>query len=166
MSDYYPWIPYPAIPAFSNLLQPGCRYWEWGAGASTIYAASRKVEIWSVEHDPKWFYFTASTLAQQQTDTKISLIFRPLTFEYCQAIKEIDGKFDLIFIDGRLRVDCCRQSVEKLSPGGIIVLDNSDRPQYEEGINFIKSQGFTESLYQGRGKDAKDPWRCSFFRKI
>ena len=53
---------------------------------------------------------------------------------YSQAIKQVGGLFDIIVVDGRARVACCMASLPHLAPGGLIVLDDAQRPRYREGI--------------------------------
>lgn len=41
-----------------------------------------------------------------------------------------DASFDVVLIDGRARPACICHSVAKVKPGGMLILDNSDRAYY------------------------------------
>ena len=45
------------------------------------------------------------------------------------------GTFDLVSIDGRARVACFPRALQLLKPhGGVLVLDNAERPYYRWGL--------------------------------
>ena len=50
------------------------------------------------------------------------------------AIDEIPGLFDLIVIDGRAREACLDAALSRLSPGGIILFDNTNRRRYRSAL--------------------------------
>ena len=59
--------------------------------------------------------------------------------KYANYIKEFPKDyFDLVFIDGRDRVKCIQNSIDRVKPKGIIVLDNSEREEYKDGIMLLK----------------------------
>jgi hypothetical protein len=51
--------------------------------------------------------------------------------EYFSFVRTFpESHFDFIMIDGRARIECTLNALPKLKPGGIFVLDNSDRKRY------------------------------------
>jgi hypothetical protein len=62
--------------------------------------------------------------------------------EYCRRAARYAGRFDIVVIDGRDRVNCAIQSVVALSPQGVFVWDNTDRPEYAPGLLALQAQGF------------------------
>ncbi|MNL47061.1 hypothetical protein D3C87_1698270 [compost metagenome] len=52
-------------------------------------------------------------------------------------------------IDGRDRVNCARHAIHALKPGGIILWDNSDRPGYGAGYEFLDAHGFKKIEFTG-----------------
>jgi predicted O-methyltransferase YrrM len=50
-----------------------------------------------------------------------------------------------VVVDGRARADCLRRAVEALTPGGLIVFDNSDRKRYQPAL-----AGLAVTRYRGR----------------
>ncbi len=49
-----------------------------------------------------------------------------------------DEYFDFILVDGRARVACLLNSIPKLKSGGLMILDNSDRPSYGLAFEALK----------------------------
>lgn len=49
-----PWITYPALRLLERVVQPDFRVFEYGAGHSSLWWASRVAHVTSVEHDPLW----------------------------------------------------------------------------------------------------------------
>ncbi len=57
----------------------------------------------------------------------------PGTFdEYVDAITTFpDETFDLVVVDGRARVECGRRAMDKVTRGGMLLLDDSNRRRYQ-----------------------------------
>ena len=75
-------------------------------------------------------------------------ISRIIYDQYCR--KPFEGQvFDFICIDGRARNLCLKLAVQNLRPGGILVLDNSDRPQYDTSCvpSSWKRHDFSNGLW-------------------
>ena len=62
---------------------------------------------------------------------------------------KLEEKFDIIIVDGRDRVNCCKQAVEALTESGVVVLDDSERTGYWEGIDFLLKNGFKQLSFSG-----------------
>jgi hypothetical protein len=58
-------------------------------------------------------------------------------------------RFDVVVIDGRDRVRCVRAAVQALGREGVLVFDNSDRPEYEPGHRALRSAGFRRIDFVG-----------------
>jgi hypothetical protein len=123
----------------------GARVFEFGAGASTAWLARRAGTVISVEHHPEWHRLISPIAAGF---ANVSLWHRDLAGDtYPGAIDEAGGKFDLIVIDGRRRIDCLMRAIPHLAAGGIILFDDSGRRRYRSGI---KGCGLKERRYFGR----------------
>ena len=60
--------------------------------------------------------------------------------KYIEKIQDIkDEALDIALVDGRHRVECVRAVQSKLVAGGQIILDDSDRPSYEESYEILKN---------------------------
>ncbi len=160
-----PWWSYDAIDKVDAFLaqRDYPRVFEYGSGASTIWAARRAHHVTSVEHDVDWHPVISNRLSAF-SNVELRLIgpdanYNPeygskkpgntsRSFEnYVTAIEGAEGPFDVIIIDGRARVACLRHAIAHVAPGGMIVFDNSGRREYRRPIEAVKAQIKT---YRGR----------------
>jgi SAM-dependent methyltransferase len=123
-----------AIARLETVLDRASSVFEWGSGVSTVWYSRRVASITSIEHDVVWFEKVTGWLRGENAK---GAALRHVPDEsgwflaYSRAILEFpDSSFDLIAIDGRARVACAQHAVAKLKPGGILLLDDSQRPRY------------------------------------
>ena len=65
-------------------------------------------------------------------------VFRPEFHNYYELVRGFpDQHFDFILIDGRARVECLINSIDKLKPNGMLVLDNSNRERYQPVVGLL-----------------------------
>jgi predicted O-methyltransferase YrrM len=127
------------------------RAFEWGSGGSTIWLSQRTKSVITLEHDREWL-----EKAQGELDKygiiNVSLVLRQLDRGY---VEHIDGfpneHFDIIMVDGRRRGDCLKRAMPKLRSGGAMVLDDSQRDEYQEAMKALRhwqrmdwDSGYTE----------------------
>jgi predicted O-methyltransferase YrrM len=133
----YPWITTGAQVFFDKYFadNPSAKVLEFGAGGSTIWFANKHIDCITVEHDEKWFHDVITHIKDMNLSVSIILKSRPYS-DICNTFS--DSYFDFILIDGRDRVECAYASESKLKSGGVLVLDNSERPQYEKIFEMCK----------------------------
>jgi len=143
-----PWFTYSFIHFLEKRLQNTFDVFEYGCGSSTVWFAQRVNSIDAVESDLKWF-------------EKIQKILPPnaklLFFEvqenengnYAKAITQMQKYYDLVIVDGKDRNNCIKNAQAYLKPDGVLILDNSDRPDYQEGINFMLEKGYKKIDFIG-----------------
>ncbi|ACL64001.1 FkbM family methyltransferase [Anaeromyxobacter dehalogenans 2CP-1] len=134
-----PWISYPAIELLRRRVRPDMTVFEYGSGASTAWWARRVARVVAVEHDAGWAERVGAQLPPNATVTHVPLDDGGA---YAQNVLAHGVRFDVVVIDGRQRVRCVGAAIEALRPGGVIVFDNSDRPQYEPGFRALADAGF------------------------
>jgi len=141
-----PWVTYPFIDLIKERITKAHSVFEFGSGNSTFFYAKHAARVVSVEHNKEWY-----EKIEKSKPENSRMIFCDLTYdgEYCRMPVKLQEKFDLIIIDGRDRVNCCTQAIHALAPGGVIVLDNSERPAYKAGIEFLISNGFKHLSFSG-----------------
>lgn len=118
---------------------PHC--FEWGIGHSTemILQHPGVKTLDSVENDE--FY-----LRMVRRDFNVEgahIILERDVRDYC-LVNGNNAPYDLIFVDGKDRVNCLRHSLEIMKPDGVVVLHDAKRRQYQEGIDLFKHKFFTD----------------------
>lgn len=94
----------------------------------------------------------------------VRYLYRPLEVNgYPNAIMELDDQFDVIVVDGRLRNQCARHAIRKLSPSGVVIWDNSDRDKYQESYDLLAGNGFKRLDFIGMGPITARSWGTSIF---
>lgn len=141
-----PWVTYSFIDFIKERLNKQHTIFEFGSGNSTFFYAKYAGIVVSVEHDKEWYDKIVSTKPENA-----ELIFCELIRDgdYCRMPIKLEETFDIIIVDGRDRVNCCKQAIKAVSENGVIVLDDSERDFYKEGINFLKNKGFKELSFSG-----------------
>ena len=159
---------------------PGARVLEWGSGASTVWLGKRSGEVISIESDADWAAKVSRVVgpAVSILTPKIPRALRPggirskrwgfrhLDFSaYVTAIDDLPGAFDLIVIDGRAREACFERALQRVSPGGVVLFDNTNRrryraalARYKEQIEVVSDTGLTPILLW--------PSRTSVIRRV
>jgi len=141
-----PWVTYSFIDFIKSHLKKNLSVFEFGSGNSTFFYAKYAALVVSVEHDKAWFEKIVSTKPANS-----EMIFCELVRDgdYCRMPLKLEKKFDIIIVDGRDRVNCCKQAIDAVSANGVIVLDDSEREFYSEGISLLKKEGFKELSFSG-----------------
>ena len=144
----------------ANLSQSD-RVFEYGSGGSTLFLLARVGELISVEHDPGWHRMVEPLLLREGSKNHSVLLREPQVKDvgpdggesrdfslYVETIDQFeDDYFDLIIVDGRARPECVSRGISKVKPGGILLLDDADRPQYQSAIE--KLDGWTNIILTG-----------------
>lgn len=142
-----PWLTDGAVD-FIEALPPG-RVLEFGAGSSTLYFARRGFELVSFEHDEAWHAGVAGFLADMP-NAQVHLRPRP----YWEAVTDMpDAGFDLVLVDGRDRVDCVREARRLVRPGGVMVVDNTERIAGRYAAIPALLEGWPRRDFEQRGPD-------------
>lgn len=128
-----PWLPAQATSILSTWLKTTDIGIEWGSGRSTVWFAQRVRKLLSVEGDPAWGEYVPMLLSQAQVREKVD--YRVLevseregsSCSYVRAVDDIDSEsVDFVLVDGSLRALCALEGVDKLKPGGLLVVDNAN----------------------------------------
>lgn len=130
----YPWLTPQANSLLSTLLKPTDIGLEWGSGRSTLWFAQRIKHLTSVEHDEAWHEAVSSKLKASNI-SNVTYLLSNVT-EECEKLEQSSyvqvvnmfGKnsLDLALVDGIYRDVCANTVLEKIRPGGIVVLDNAN----------------------------------------
>lgn len=140
------WVTYSFIDFIKEKISKELDIFEFGSGNSTIFYAGLAGSVYSVEHDQDWF--------QKSSQIKLSNVnmihcgLQP-GGDYCKSAITTGKKFHMIIVDGRDRVNCCKQSLAALTENGVVVLDDSERAEYAEAHAFFKAHGYKHLPFSG-----------------
>jgi predicted O-methyltransferase YrrM len=153
-----PWMCFPAIERLDRLMTTESRVFEYGSGGSTIYFANLAREVVSIEHEASWHRRVLAEIERRGlTNVRYELV-EPVADAGCEHARVADpaayvsddddfaGKafksyvqtidafpneyFDLVVVDGRARPSCILHARDKVRPGGVLLLDQSERRYY------------------------------------
>lgn len=158
LNNSVPWLTFKAIDFLKKNLNKNMKVFEYGGGSSTIFFSERVEELVTVEHNKEWFDNLKTILEKKENikweghfigPEKISLSEKLQTEnpdhyfsedadysshsfkEYASYIdKYPDYYFDVVLVDGRARPSCLKHSINKVKKGGLLILDNAERPYY------------------------------------
>lgn len=164
-----PWLMPKSIEFLKSFLaeRPGAKVLEFGSGGSTIWFAEHNVSLVSIEHDKTWFDKVSSELISRHKERDLRLLPRPYD---SVCIDFPDAFFDLVLVDGRDRVRCVKASMPKVKPGGIIMLDNAERPEYQEIYLLLAKWKFFKTTHQGPDETgfvygSTEVWQTNWWKK-
>ncbi len=136
------------------------RLFEYGSGYSTLFYARRVQTVTAVEGDKKWL-----NKLKNQLPENADVFFCPedIDGKYCRSIRDKSVPFDVVVVDGRDRIHCLQQCLDRLSSRGVVVLDDAQRPEYRTGIDWMTDRGFKHLSLEGLRPNGFEADRVSFF---
>jgi len=143
--DPIPWLTYSFLDFLDGRLNKELTLFEYGAGNSTLFFARQIQFVRSVEHDEKWY-----NKIKAELPSNVEISYVPVeNQQYETAILEADRYYDIVLVDGRERLKCLKNAVKRLTPQGVILLDDAERPKYKEAFAYLKSLGFKYIPFSG-----------------
>ena len=188
-----PWITYRAQRWVKDHLTRDMSVFEWGSGGSTRFFLDAGVrEVVSIEHDGEWHRRVERaldgrpglTLRHLPSEPESSFGkevldglhggyrsthpgFRGQVFvSYARSILAPPaGGFDVVLVDGRARATCAELARDRVRPGGWLVFDNADDPEYAPALARLRERGWRELAFDGPAPSCLWPafWRTSVF---
>jgi hypothetical protein len=176
VSDMQPWIQFQARSLVTNWLPAGAQVLEFGAGGSTLYWLRNRARVVTIEHEASWAQLVrrrAESLGSLTGNLDLRVVvptkgasaagpgttyysstdasFAGMSFkEYAHAADDLaPSSVDLLVVDGRARHACLLQNLLKVKPGGVLLLDNSERPEYQDAIDAASAQGWRWQHFPG-----------------
>ena len=140
-----PWLTYPAIDFLESILNSSWSIFEWGSGNSTLWWSKKVKEVQAIESDLNWFQEV-----QPKLPSNAQISHYTSEDEYSKSIHKFeDNYFDVIVIDGDFRNKCAQECITKLKQDGIIVFDNTDGAEFNEGVLSLQNNGFYRMDFWG-----------------
>ena len=128
----HPWLTEQANSILSTLLKPLDLGLEWGSGRSTLWLAQRIKHLTSIEHDESWYKKVSNKLKTANISNVNYLLCKvgygkPEGFFYVRVLDSFSkDSLDFALVDGRYRDICANMVLDKIRPGGIVVIDNAN----------------------------------------
>jgi hypothetical protein len=89
----------------------------------------------------KWNYYIVNYYENEETN---------ISDHYLKPLEQLSQyNYDLIIVDGRYRVHCIKNTFNLVKPGGYLLLDNSERKDYNSGISFLDEKGWKKRVFNG-----------------
>lgn len=178
VSDEWAWITFPALNYLERYLDPSFRVFEFGGGGSTLFFCKRVAEVVTVEDNTEWFKILKETVENKKYQNWTGHMVPPepadgqasrphenpayfksgsqlpglenMSFEkYARTIDPFpENYFDIILVDGRARPSCIQQAMPRLKKGGLLVVDNTERPYYLAPFKETLEREFTFILHE------------------
>jgi predicted O-methyltransferase YrrM len=151
-----PWIVPAAIGWLRRRIRKDWAVLELGSGRSTVWFARRAGSVLSFEDNEFWAGHTRDRLDEVGLDN-VDLRVGPIE-EFSGSVAALpDDAFDLVVMDFLeaptvTRVDVLKPAMKKVRPGGLLLLDDSDRPGYREAFELLKGWRFRKFV------GVKDEW--------
>ena len=141
-----PWMTLPFNDFIEKRLSATMAVFEYGCGNSTLFFAERVARVDSVEHDIEWV-----GRLRDKLPGNVHLSFVALEYggAYAQAVCASGVKYDLVIVDGRDRVRSVVSCFPALSLRGCVVLDDSERLEYEGAVGALRNAGFKRLDFWG-----------------
>ena len=141
-----PWMNYSIVEFLKERLTKDITLFEYGSGFSTLFYSKHVKNVISIEYNKKWFDYIKKI---PSSNSEIYFYEKDFDGRYCCAIHDFEYLYKIVIVDGRDRVNCIKQSVSKLTCDGVIILDDSNRKYYKDGIFFLNEHGFRELSFYG-----------------
>mgnify|MGYP001212945980 CR=1 FL=1 len=143
-----PWLVPESISFLEDWLTKNMNGFEFGSGRSTKWFSQRVNYYFSVEGNIEWYRKVKQQNKKNISNGRCEIIFRDVGDEinidakkiklYSNSLSKFENKFfDFGLIDGHFRLDCINNSLKKIKPDGILIVDNSDAI---DGIETIKKR--------------------------
>lgn len=174
VADELPWLNFPAVDYLQKNIRPEYRVFEFGGGGSTLFFCKNVAEVATVEDHQGWFDTLTQTVRAKGYKNWKGFFVSPeplregkprskqnpddfssgakgmenLSFEkYARTIDQFPpAYFDLVLVDGRARPSCIQQAMPHLKPGGLLVVDNTERPYYLAHFQKVISENYKVEL--------------------
>ncbi len=146
-----PWMTYSFIEFIENKLDKNQQIFEYGSGSSTLFFAKKVKKVVALESNPRWFAIVQNMLLQHDIKN-VELVLMTDALEnplYENFAKNHSEKFDFIFVDSLKRFNCSLNSISALKPEGALVLDDSERKNYQKIFNFFAENNFQKQDFFG-----------------
>jgi len=162
-----PWIVPAAVGWLGRRMRRDWSVLELGSGRSTLWLGRRAGSVLTFEDNEFWHQRAAELIAEQGL-ANVRLRRLPVE-EFSATIGAMaDETFDLVVVDfleseDSDRVEAVRAARSKVRPGGLLLLDDSDRPGYAPAYELLS--GWRERRFTGVKDEYPQVCETAIFRR-
>lgn len=169
LKNIYPWFSFPSIDYLEQLISPDMHVLEFGCGYSTIWWAQRVRRVTAIERSSHWIADLNQALSMHAianvdvipfagfsgtTEEEIqarcnSVQLEPTIQQYVLAGQAKSAQYDVIVVDDVFRNEAAVAAIPQLKPGGMLVLDDSERERYQPTLALFKRMGWSFASFHG-----------------
>ncbi len=146
----------PEIDYIKSTLEKDHVCFEWGCGGSTLLFPPLVKKYYSVEHNKKWFFEIL-----KKKDANVEIFYVPLdSNRYVTVCEEPGVLYDMVFIDGRERVNCTKYLLPFIKKDSFVFVHDyfqEGRERYREiekqydMVHAIKDTKHTMAVFKKKG---------------
>lgn len=138
------------IAEFIRAQPSKARVLEFGSGGATKFLLNLGAKVVAVEHHKGWADAVMVAAQQKGLSDQLTLLLREQPYSGVVAEFENDMMFDILLVDGRDRMDCLRGALPFVRPGGLVLVDDSQRMRYWPAFQILAAQECTTFLGKAR----------------
>lgn len=132
-----PWLPFRVVDELTSIVDETTRVFEYGGGGSTLWFLRHGATVVTVEHHSEWVDLLEASIESPRW-TLLRRDARDGFRDYVGAIREFPvDDFDVVVVDGRERARCVEAALDRVRPGGMLIVDDVDRTRYDEALRKI-----------------------------
>jgi predicted O-methyltransferase YrrM len=142
-----PFIVLDAIRFLEGIVKPGMSVVEAGGGNSTLWFLEKETKVTTYEHSQDWATYVQCAMHEQPmrfhpTNSRMKVMQGEAAIGDMALIP--DHSLDMVLVDCMndftRRNDCIQVLMNKVKPGGWLILDNSDNPVNWVGAELLKDK--------------------------
>jgi hypothetical protein len=161
-SLFLPWYNFKLIEYLNAYLKNDMVIFEYGVGFSSLFYAGKKCTVYGVETRIEWKKKIEDLAKENDLCGKIQIQHCNDIVNFHKAVLKYDKIFDVIVVDSIQRLACLK-AAKSVYKKGLVILDNSERPNLSEAKNIMAGFNFLE--FEGkRPHDAKTSSALVFFK--
>jgi hypothetical protein len=148
--EFLPLMNYSIIDFLNKRIIKNIKFFQYGSGYSSIYYSKKVKDVTTIEYDIDWknkvqFFFKKHNL------DNLNVHIQAINENYPKSIKTInpEKKYNIILVDGRMRVEYSIEAISSLSENGVLILNNSSRDKYQEIFSFYQQNNFKHITFSG-----------------
>lgn len=165
----YPWYTFRSIEYLEHIIRPDMKVLEYGSGYSTLWWARRVAEVTSVERSKVWCDGLEKAIKKNNFKNVRLVHFDKFTQEindslceskkpdevpsvvnqYVLAANPSPAQYDVVIVDDVYRNVTSALALEFIKPGGVLILDDSERKWYQPTIEALDRQRWSFASFYG-----------------